>query len=150
MSVEVRGGLIKEEDLSILFQEGSCNQDPLSLASREFASEIPDLGLVSIFHLHDLVMDLALPGNFIDLLKRGLWVAILEVEQHGIVEKYAILGDHTDILAIGLESQVLQVLSIDTDLSLSWVVDAINHVQHGGLSEPRVPHDCIRGACLDV
>ena len=58
-------------------------------------------------------MNLALLGDFLNFLKAGFRIPILQIEPYGIIEQYSILGDHTDILPEGIKLEVFQVLTID-------------------------------------
>ena len=60
--IQSRGGFIQDQDPWI-FQENAGNGDPLLLSAGEHGAPLPDIGVKSLGHLHDIIEDLRLPGS---------------------------------------------------------------------------------------
>ena len=81
------------------------------------------MGLVTILHFNNLVVDLAFLAHFDNLFLRGIWVTVLQIEHDAVVKQGAVLWDDRDVLAEAVESLLGQVLSIDEHTATLWVVD---------------------------
>ena len=130
VGVQVARRLIEEEDVSVRLQQAASNQDSLPLSPRKFGTEIADLGLVAVRHVHNTVVNAALPGNLFQLFLGRLRISISQVAFYCIVEENAVLGHDDNVLAERLKGQSFDILPVDEHLSLDWVVDPKKQVQH--------------------
>ena len=80
-------------------------------------------------------MDLTLLGYLFHLFLSCIWIAILKVELQSIVEEDSILGYHTNVLSERLQLEILQLLSINKDIALRWIINPEQQMQHGCLTE---------------
>ena len=97
--VECRRGLIQNQNRRIL-QNGSCNTDSLPLASRQLASTVADVGLITLGHLHDEVVRIGYACCMLHLFGRGILFAESDVVEVGIVEEGCFLMDVADPLTL--------------------------------------------------
>ena len=80
LGVQVACSLIKQEDLGILLEKAPRNKYSLPLASREHRSQVAYLCLVSVFHLYDLLVNMALLADLNDFFHGRIWITVLEIE----------------------------------------------------------------------
>jgi hypothetical protein len=78
--------------------------------------------LVTVRHLHNSVMDLALFGDCDDLLHGCIRVTVAEVELESVIEEDSVLRNYTDVLPKRVKSEVFYVLAIDNHVSSLWVI----------------------------
>ena len=146
LCIQIRSGLVKQEYLRVFLEQGPRDQYPLAFAARQLAAQVADHRVVAVLHGRDLVVDLTLPGHLLDLRQGRVGVAVLQVEQHRVVEQDTVLRDHRDVLAEGCELQVLQVLLVQVNVPALRVVNPRQHVYEGRLPETTRAHDGIGGA----
>src|SRR5215207_5824791 len=111
LDVEARHRLIQDQDGGTA-DDGPRDSDPLSLASGEGVAPLSYDGLVPIFEVHDEVVGVGCFG--------GLDNVLLD----GGAEEDRVLEDDPDLLAQGLELEVLDVSPVDPDGAASWFVEA--------------------------
>jgi len=61
------------------------------------------LVLIAVWHFHDAVVNLALFGNFNDLLVSCIRVAIPQVELKRVIKQNSVLRNHTNVLPEGVK-----------------------------------------------
>ncbi len=69
-------------------------------------------------------MNAALVCHSLQVFLSCRWVAILKIVLNCVIEKDSILWHYNDVLTERFESQVFQVLSINANLSLCWIIDS--------------------------
>ena len=91
-------------------------------------------------------MYLALFTNLYDLFHCGIWITILQVEHEGIVEKYAILRDHRNVLSIAFRLEVTQVLTIYLDAAVLRLKETENHIEQRNFAKAARHNDRVCGS----
>jgi hypothetical protein len=121
--IQGRGGLVQEEDLWTA-EEGSRNGDPLLLSAGEFHGIAVEKRLVQAHLLHG-VDERGL---------RKLWLARTaeEVLSDRPVKHHRILKDQGNASPDFQRIEVLQRLSVKTDLSLDGIVEPVEKPEQGG------------------
>ena len=74
--IQVARCLIEEEYLCLGLKEPTGDENTLTLASRKFGAKITDLGLISVLHAHDTVVNAALTRYSLQVLLCGLRITI--------------------------------------------------------------------------
>ena len=69
---------------------------------------------------------------------------------NGVVEEDSVLGNDNDVFSEGLESVILDVLTIYKHLTVLRIVNPEKKMQQGGLAETGWSYDCVACACLDL
>ena len=124
IGIQVARSFVKEENLSLRFKKTTCNQDTLALATREFGTQVTDLSLIAVLHVHNAIVDAALASDSLDVFLSRIRVAIPQVLLNRVVEKDTILRHDYDVLSERLESQVLQILTVDEHFTVQRVVNS--------------------------
>lgn len=78
--------------------------------------------LVTVRHLNNSFMDLALFGDCDDLLHGCIRVTVAEVELESVIEEDSVLRNYTNVLPKRVKSEVFYVLSIDNHVSSLRVI----------------------------
>lgn len=80
--------------------------------------------LVALLHLDYFVVDAALFAHFDNFFQGRVGVAVLQVEQDGIVKEEPVLRDYRDIFSEAFELQILHVLSVERYLAFFCVINS--------------------------
>src|SRR5918995_5562594 len=136
LDVEARHRLVQDQDGGIADE---CPGDgyPLALPSGEGVAPLADDGLVPIFEVHDEVVGVGCFGGSDNLLRGGVQLAVGDVLLDGGAEQDRVLEDDPDLLAQGLELEVLYVPPIDLDGASSGFVKAEDQADEGRLAGSR-------------
>ena len=77
-----------------------------------------------MLHVHNAIVDAALTSDSLDVFLSRIRVAISQVLLDRVVEKDTILRHDYDVLSERLESQVLQILTVDEHFTVQRVVNS--------------------------
>jgi len=94
-------------------------------------------------------VDTALPTDVLDFLDGSVRVSVLEVEQQGVVEQNTVLRDNTNVFPERVQGQILNILTVNEDLTTRRIVDTEHQVEQSGLSESRRSHNSVGSTRLD-
>ena len=112
--IESRCGLVKNQYRRVL-EDGSCNADALSLASRELSSAVSDVCLIALFLLHYEVMGIGNLRGSHDLLHGRAFHTEGYVVEYGVVEQDGFLVDVAYQAAQILHSEIPDVCAVKCD-----------------------------------
>src|SRR5918995_4951330 len=136
LAVEARHRLVQDQDGGVA-DDGPGDGYPLALPSGESVAPLADDGLVPIFEVHDEVVGVGCFGGPDNLLRGGVQLAVGDVLLDGGAEQDRVLEDDPDLLAQGLELEVLYVSPIDPDGAASGLVQAEDQAGQGRLAGSR-------------
>ena len=159
LSIECARSLIKEDDLG-LAHESSCNGNPLLLSAREAHSSLTDERFEALWE-QLLVLDegqgvcllASLDEPFVDLCfsQTANIDTIKDVVLDATREKDWLLLDESNLLLmVPCVVEVLDVLTIEEQSALNWIVESLNQLHNGRLAAARLTnkgHDLV---LLDV
>ena len=98
LRVEVRRGLVEDDDVGCLEQEAGEGH-PLLFPTREPITPFADHGVEAIGEVADQVADLGLLQGLEDLRLRRLGTGVEKVGPQRVVEEVRVLGDHAHDVA---------------------------------------------------
>ena len=148
LGVECRCSLVENEYGRIL-EYGAGYADALSLSARESSAPVADVGVVSLFRLHDEVVGVGYACRLFHLLHCGILYAERDVAKEGVVEEYGLLIDVADELAQVVYAELAHVDAVDEHLAFLNVVVARYEVDEGRLAAAALAYKCYGLALLD-
>ena len=121
--VDRRGGVIEDEDVGI-GEEGACESHPLALAARKGEAPLADDGVVAAGEGEDELVRFRGLGGGDHVVEGGVGDAESDVVPDRVGEEEALLEDHADLAAQGVEGDVAHVGVVDAYLPGLHVVEA--------------------------
>ena len=125
--VQRGGGLIQNQNGRIL-QEDPGNGHALLLTAGEQGAPLAYIGIKSMGHFQNILIDLRLLGRLDHLLHGGIGLSVADVLKNGIGKQEHILLDNANILVQALLGHLADILAIDGDDTGIHIIKARNQL----------------------
>ena len=132
-AVQRRGGLVQNQHRRI-FQKDPGNGDPLLLSAGEQRPPLAHIGLQTVRHGLNIVIDLCQLRRSDDLLLGCLRLAAADVVQNTVSKQKYVLLHHAHLLPQRALGHVAHILSIDADITVRHIVKSWDQLAQGRLS----------------
>ena len=126
-------GFIENKDAGIR-QDGAGDGKQLPLALTQVAGPLREPGLIPVRQLTDEVIGIRQPGCFHAFFIGCLESPVAQVFHYGIGEEECILQDDPQLPAEICFRNVANVVSIDRDTALVYLIESRQQIDNGGLS----------------
>lgn len=123
---------IKEKDRGI-FEQHTCNRQPLLFPSRNHQTSLADRGLVAFGKTHDCVVNACLHCSRFYFIVRGIKSAIPHIVHDIGMEQRRILWNYTNRFPEALYLNVVDVLVIYENPSGRRIVETVQETEDRGL-----------------
>ena len=133
LDVEVGGGLVEDEDGSVM-EDRSGDRQALALAAGEVLALLAHVGVVPLGQAGDGVVDVRLAGGLGDLVIAGLGPAQGDVLANAALEEHRVLENQAGAGAQLLERNVADVDTVHGDRAVPDVVEARHQLDQGCLA----------------
>ena len=141
--VDRRGCFVEDQDARVGEQRaGECEQ--LALAERQPEAALAELRVVAVLELLDPLVGTDGAGCFLDVAAAGVGPAECDVLGHAAREQEAFLWHDPELAAQRLLRDIAEVVAVDRDPALAWVVEAGEQLRDGRLSCTRLTDECHR------
>ena len=147
--VESAGCLIEDEYRRI-FKEYSCNGYALLLSAGQRYAAFADDGIITIRHIHYVVMYLRSYCGSYYLIIRRIYPAVTDILFYGCSKKENILLHDSDISPEGFKGYILDVYSVNGYLPRCNIIKPRKKVAKGRFSSARRPDKGNVFACPDM
>ena len=149
LRVERACGLVEKEDRRV-FQQRPSDGDALLLATRQHAALVADHCVVAVRLREDELVRERLPRRFINLLRRRVEPAVLDVFENAFVKQKRVLRDDRDVFAQRLLRHLAKVVSVDADDATRRIVETQNQREHRAFARAALADERVGFARLDA
>ena len=107
LAVEARGGFVQDQDARV-GKDGAGDRHALPLAAREAHAALADDGVVLLGEALDELVAVGDACRFLDLVHRGVRLAVADVLGDGAVEEEVVLQHDAEVRAVARQAQVVR------------------------------------------
>ena len=118
-------GFIENQDRWI-FQKNTGNRQSLLLSTGQLDPSLSDIGIVSVWELHDKLMRIGILGRRNDFLSCRSRFSVGNILKYSSGKQIDVLLYHTNLSTQTLHRKLADILAIHTDPSLRHIIEARN------------------------